>query len=580
METLHAKVGAIVETAIKTALGHDAPALLRATQDAKFGDLQVNGMLPLAKQTKAVPRELAGKVAEALNKHTDVFASVEVAGPGFINLRLHDTLIASHLEAMSKDSSGGIPRTKAPKKIVVDFSSPNIAKRMHIGHIRSTILGDALVKILRAVGHTVQGDNHLGDWGTQFGLLIVGMRTFGSTEALESQAIDELERIYKLATAKAKEDPAFAEAARLELAKLQSGDADNLALWQTFVRTTRASLERVYARLGITFDLWLGESAYNDMLPGVMDALKAKNLTRESEGAQCIFFADLEASPPELKNFKEPFIVQKRDGAFLYSTTDIATLQYRAETLKADQSIYVVDSRQSHHFRQLFAIGKMLQIPLELAHVGFGSIMGPDNKPLKTRDGEAVMLESVLNEAIERARARILEEGIAVNEADLAEVSRKVGIGAVKYADLRQNRMSDYVFDWDKLISFKGNAGPTIQYAIARIYSLFAKASLPFAAPSDSIGSIDTAPEARTLRLQLARFADAVEACAASLEPHILTDYAFDLTRAFSGFYEACPILRADTEAQKTSRLHLAWLTGRTLACTLELLGIETVERM
>jgi arginyl-tRNA synthetase len=578
MDSLHAKIAKVADAAILKATGTSAPAMVRAAQDEKFGDYQLNGVLPLAKQTKTPPRDLALRVVEHLDR--TMFSNVEVAGPGFINVTLEPAFLEAHLHEMAADPHGGVPQAQVAEKIVVDFSSPNIAKQMHIGHIRSTILGSALVKILRAVGHEVIGDNHLGDWGTQFGLLIAGMRVFGSEAALATSPIEELERIYKLATAKAKDDAAFAEEARSELAKLQTGEAENTALWKKFVETTRVSLERVYARLGISFDLWMGESAYNEMLPGVLAQLRNIGVVRESEGAQCVFFAEVENAPPELKAFKEPFILQKRDGAFLYSTTDVATLQYRKDSLGAQRSLYVVDSRQSHHFRQIFALASMLGIPTTLAHVGFGSILGPDNKPLKTRDGQAIMLEAVLDEAVERARARIVEEGLQVPEAELAEVARKVGIGAVKYADLRQNRMSDYVFDWDKLISFKGNAGPTVQYAGARIYSIFEKAQVPFAAQVAPPAMRDLTPQERALGKQLARFGETVEAASSTYEPHLLTDYAFELTRRFSAFYEACPILRAESEQIRATRLQLAWLTGATIARTLALLGIETVAKM
>jgi arginyl-tRNA synthetase len=580
MYTLETELNRIAQAAFSEALQVEAPALLKRAQDAKHGDYQVNGVLPLAKREKLVPRDVALKVAAVLEKHP-AFQSASVAGPGFINLTLTEAFLTKRALEMASDAKLGIPEAERKERIVVDFSGPNIAKQMHIGHIRSTILGDTLIRILRAMGHEVLGDNHLGDWGTQFGLLIAGMRAFGSEASLEERPIEELERIYKLATAKAKEDEVFAEEARNELAKLQAGETKNLALWEKFVHTTRIALDRVYARLAISFDMWMGESKYNAMLPGMIETLRARDLVRESEGALCVFFGELESSPKELKAFKEPFIVQKRDGAFLYSTTDLATMFYRQDTLKADRSLYVVDARQAHHFKQVFALGSMMGIHSANVHLGFGSILGPDNKPLKTRDGQAVMLESVLNEAIERARARITEEGLEVPEAELDEVARKVGIGAVKYADLRQHRASDYVFDWDKLISFKGNAGPTIQYAIARVRSIFRKGALPLKAPLFMDASLRlTTPEERALALHLVRFGDAVKLAADLYEPHQLTDYLFELTRRFSGFYEACPILKCEDHAVKNSRLSLAFLTSEVLARGLGMMGIETVDRM
>ncbi|NOU28853.1 MAG: arginine--tRNA ligase [Polyangiaceae bacterium] len=567
----------IAGQAIQDALGTASPAILRPTQDPKHGDFQVNGVLPLAKQMKGNPRELATKVAEKLTGH-EAFAAVEVAGPGFINLRVAPAWLEKRLDALTKDAHVGISKVEKSERIVIDFSSPNIAKQMHVGHIRSTILGDAIVRLLRTVGHEVIGDNHLGDWGTQFGLLIAGMRAFGSEEALDSAPIDELERVYKLATAKAKEEPAFAEEARSELAKLQSGDPANVAAWERFVKATRVSLDKIYARLGVTFDAWLGESAYNDMLPGVVQTLKDKGLARESEGAMCVFFNELADSPKDLATFKEPFIVQKRDGAFLYSTTDIATAYYRRDHFKADRSLYVVGTPQSHHFKQLFAIMKMLGVDLRYDHIAFGSILGPDGKALRTREGKAVTLQSVLDEAEERALARIREDGLEIPEEEIAETARKVGIGAVKYGDLRQNRTTDYMFDWDKMISFQGNAGPYLQYAYARTRSLFRKAELEFASQPDGEVKL-VAPEERTLGLTLLRFGDIVFTAGETYQPHLLCDHLYNVARDFSTFWEACPILKVEG-AERLSRLTLTWLVGRQIATGLGLLGIEVVERM
>jgi arginyl-tRNA synthetase len=501
-----------------------------------------------------------------------------VAGPGFINLRLSSAFLIEHTERLLSDPSLGVPQTAAPQTIVIDYSSPNIAKQMHVGHIRSTILGAAIAKLLRAVGHTVIGDNHVGDWGTQFGLLIVGMRTFGSEGALDDRPIEELERIYRLASARAKEDTGFAEEARMELAKLQSGDAQNLEMWRRFVATTKTALMRVYARLDITFEQWLGESSYNDMLPGVVSLLREKGLARESEGAVCVFFQELVGGPPELQNFKEPLIVQKRDGAFLYATSDIATMFYRRDTLKATRSLYVVDARQGHHFRQVFALAGMLGIATQLEHIGFGSILGQDGKPLKTRDGGTVTLESVLDEAEKRALARIEEEGLEVAEGELETVARAVGIGAVKYADLRQNRTTDYIFDWDKLISFRGNSGPYLQYAGARIRAVFRKAGLEPSSRPDARIQLE-AKEERVLSGTLLRFGEVVALAGESSQPHLLCEHLYALARDFSGFYEACPILSAEP-ATRSARLALTWLVGQQLERGLGLLGIDPVERM
>ncbi len=565
--------------AIREVHGVDQPALLRPTQDPKLGDYQINAAMPLSKALSRPPRELAAPIAERMRAHPAV-AEAEVAGPGFVNLRLDDGWLGRELDRQLADRErDGVPAVEAPKKTVVDFSSPNIAKQMHVGHLRSTIIGDAIVRILRFVGHDVIGDNHLGDWGTQFGLLIVGMREWGSDEALGESPIVELERVYKLASERAKDDEAFAERARAELAKLQAGDPENTALWQRFVAATRVALDEVYARLGVTFDEWLGESAYHDMLPGVVERLLAEGIAREDQGAICVFFNEWDDAPADLKKQKEPFIVRKKDGAFLYSTTDVATVLYREERFGTEKSIYVVDMRQSLHFKQLFVVVRRLGVDMELEHVGFGTVLGPDNKPLRTRDasGNVITLASLLDEAEQRAQARMLEEGVDLPADQIPEVARVVGIGAVKYADLRQNRTSDYQFDWDKMVSFKGNAGPYMQYAYARIQSIFRKGEVD---PGSVGGPIRLeAPAEAALARQLVRFGEQVHQAAESSLPHLVTDHLYGLARAYSAFYESCPVLRSEG-AVRDSRLALAALTGRQLRRGLGLLGIGVVDRM
>ena len=571
----------VAERAIEQSLSVEAAALLRPTTDPKHGDFQINAAMALGKQLGRPPRELAAAIAEVLGSDEAV-AEATVAGPGFVNLRLSDAWIGERLsEAIADRVRDGVDGASRPENVVVDFSSPNIAKQMHVGHLRSTIIGDAIVRVLRFLGHRVIGDNHLGDWGTQFGLLIVGMREWGSEAALEDRPIDELERVYKLASARAKEDGAMAGAARAELAKLQAGDPDNRALWQLFVSATRVTLDAIYDRLGVRFDEWLGESAYHDMLPGVAQLLIDKGIAREDAGALCIFFKELEAAPDELKRQQQPFIVRKKDGAFLYSTTDIATLLHRRDVFHADRVIYVVGSPQVLHFKQLFAVAQMLGIEMRLEHVGFGAILGEDGKVLRTRSGEAVQLAGLLDEAERRAAARI-EEGRAegrlrIADADLAEATQVIGIGAVKYADLMQNRLSDYQFDWDKMLSFKGNAGPYMQYQYARARSIFDKGGADlesFEAPI-TLGS----PEEAALGRILLRFADVVHKAADTCQPHLVCDHLYDLARGFSSFYTECPILAAD-EPLRSSRLALTALSGRHLRRGLGLLGIEVIERM
>jgi arginyl-tRNA synthetase len=570
-------------SAIATALGQEAPALVRPTTDARHGDYQLNGVLPLAKQLKKNPRELAETVAAELRKEPPV-ASAEVAGPGFVNLRLDDGWLARSLDADLRDPRDGVPEADHKERVVVDFSGPNIAKQMHVGHLRSTIIGDALIRTLRFLGHDVIGDNHLGDWGTQFGLLIVGMRELGNEAALREDAIVELERVYKLASERAKSDEAFAAAARAELAKLQAGDADNTALWERFVAVTKAELDKVYERLEITFDTWYGESFYNPFLADAVALVRERGIAREDEGALCIFFNELEQAPAELKKQKEPFIVQKRDGAFLYSTTDIATVRHRREVQNATRMIYVVDMRQSQHFKQLFAVARLLGYDdVRLEHLGFGSVLGKDGKPLKTRDasGKAITLASLLDEAEARALAR-LSEGKAEGKMDLSDeelpkVARAVGIGAVKYADLHQNRSSDYMFDFDKMITFQGNAGPYMQYAYARVQSIFRKGGVEASTLAGPV--VLEAAEEKVLARALLRFGEVVHQAADSGLPHLITDHLYELARAYSAFFEACPVLKSEG-ATRESRLALCFLTARQLRRGLGLLGIATIERM
>jgi arginyl-tRNA synthetase len=446
---------------------------------------------------------------------------------------------------------------------------------MHVGHLRSTIIGAALYQILAFLGHEVLGDNHIGDWGTQFGLLIMGMRTFGSEDALNKEPVEELERVYRLASARAKEDAAFADQARAELAKLQQGDAANHALWQRFADVTRSKLDEAYARLGIRFDLWRGESAYEAMLPGVVEQLLARGVAREDEGAICVFFDD----DPVLGKSKTPFIVRKKDGAFLYSTTDIATILYRRDVLGAERALYVVETRQKLHFQQVFASARKLGVEMALEHVQFGSVLGKDCKPLKTRAGDVIKLSALLDEAEERAAQLIAQEGLEIEPERAQQLASSVGIGAVKYADLSQNRLSDYRFDWDKLITLKGNSGPYLQYAHARVHAIFRKGELEangFRVEKALV--LEHAAEA-ALGKHLLRFPDAVHDAADAYLPHLICEHLYTLARLFSGFYEQCPVLKAEG-AQRDTRLALCWLSARQLRRGLELLGIEAPERM
>jgi arginyl-tRNA synthetase len=573
--------------AIAKALDLDGPrpALVRPTQDPKFGDFQINGAMPLGKELNKPPRDLAQPIAEAL-AGVDAIEKAEVAGPGFVNIHLAPSWIASKLtEALRDAARDGVPAVEEVSKVIVDFSSPNIAKQMHVGHLRSTIIGDAIARILSFMGHDVVRDNHLGDWGTQFGLLIVGMREWGDEDALQAQPIAELERVYKLASERAGNDEAFAESARAELAKLQSGDEENRTLWEHFVEVSRGTLGAVYAELDVSFDVWLGESAYHDALPGVVDDLLERGIAREDDGAVCIFWNEIDGAPKSLRKQKTPFIVRKKDGAFLYSTTDIATVQHRKEHFHADRVLYVVDNRQGLHFQQLFAVMKLLGTEMELEHIGFGTVLGNDGKPLRTRDasGHVITLASLLEESKQRARQRI-DEGIAegrlrVRPEEMDEVSRVVGIGAVKYADLRQNRLSDYQFDWDKMISFQGNAGPYLQYAYARCASIFAKGGVDIDATAASATIALDAPAEHTLGKHLLRFSDVVYQAGATSQPHLVCEHIYELARAFNGFYAECPVLDAEGSTRE-SRLGLTALTARQIRRGLGLVGIGVVARM
>ena len=568
----------VARAAIAEVVGEEASPVVRSTQDPKHGDYQLNGALPLAKRQRKNPREIAGPIAEAMLKH-EAIASAEVAGPGFVNLRLDDAWLSQRLQEMLADHArDGVPKAEQLEKVVVDFSSPNIAKQMHVGHLRSTIIGASIAAMLRFVGHEVIGDNHIGDWGTQYGLLIVGMRSFGDQAVLEDHPIEELERVYKLASAKAKEDEAFADEARAELAKLQAGDRDNRAMWETMVTATRKSLDVIYDRLGISFEAWLGESAYEEALPGVVERLLGAEIAREDQGAVCVFFNELDAvEDPKLKKQEVPFIVRKKDGAFLYSTSDIATVLHRMEEFEADRAVYVVDARQSQHFKQLFEVCRLMGLELTLEHVGFGVMTGKGGKPIKTRDGGTITLAKLLDEAEERAEA-LMKEETKLDEALIAELKPVVGVGAVKYADLAQNRTSNYQFEWDKMISLKGNCSPYLQYAHARCRSILRKAAHDD--PGSVTGTIRLAnPVEHRLALCLTRFGEVVHTAVAGYHPHVICDHVYALARVLSSFWETCPVLSAEG-AVRESRLALVALTARQIARGLGLLGITAPERM
>ena len=635
------------------------------SKDAKHGDYQANCAMPLGKRLKQPPREIAQKLVDRLDL-SDLCEAPEIAGPGFINLRVKDDWLTSQLQATLSDESLGVTPVAEPRTYVLDYSSPNVAKPMHVGHIRSTVIGAALYRVLKQLGHKVISDNHIGDWGTQFGMIIYGYKHFRDEAALAKAMVPELTRLYKLVSqlvdyhaTRQKKIPAIEQqivevAARLEemhdatelehdkerkkaakklrqaegqlvefrktldalrktvalvdddpklveqaaahetiasevlreTALLHRGNAENKALWDQFLPACLAEIDATYERLGVTFDHALGESFYHDRLKGVVGDLNDAGLLKKSDGAQCVF----------LEGHKAPFIVQKQDGAFLYATTDLATVQYRMEEWKPDAIIYVVDHRQSLHFEQLF---ETLQLwgkknggfdKVELKHVSFGTVLGEDGKPYKTRSGSAVGLTGLLDEAVERAHKIVCDNDDARDEShggpqlstdERQQVAQRIGIGAIKYADLAHNRTSDYVFSYDKMLAMNGNTATYMQYSYARVRSIFGKGEVDLETLRTGGATLRlVAPQERALGLALAQFSEALSRVAADYRPNHLTTYLFDVASKYSSFFENCPVLKAEDDATRDSRLLLCDLTARTLARGLELLGIETVERM
>ncbi|WP_422931120.1 arginine--tRNA ligase [Singulisphaera sp. PoT] len=545
---------------------------VRPSTDAKFGDYQANGCMALAKAQKKNPREVASEVAERVDL-LPLAGKPDVAGPGFLNVRLEDPWIVDQLRDLLNDATLGVAPAKQPKTVVVDFSSPNVAKPMHVGHIRSTVIGDSLSRILAALGHKVIKDNHLGDWGAQFGMILWGWKNHRDEANYATDAVGELARLYRLTNAKiTAKEPGVEDAARAETAKLHADDPENVALWHQFMPECLSALTAIYDRLGVTFDVQLGESFYNPMLAEVVQDLESKGLSEQSEGATVVF----------IDREKAPFIVRKKDGAYNYATTDLATIQYREETWQPDQVLYVVDSRQGDHFKQLFAVAKRWGYErADLQHVAFGTILGADRKPLKTRAGDNVGLESLLDEGIAEALKVVKENSPDLESEEHVRVAEVVGLGAIKYADLSQNRLSDYVFDWSKMLAMNGNTGAYLQYAYARSQSIFRKGGLtPEGIREQRPTIFITSPAERALGLRLLRLSETLELAASELKPNILTDYLFDLANAFSTFFEECPVLKAESTERRDSRLALVDLTGRTLKFGLGLLGIDVIERM
>jgi arginyl-tRNA synthetase len=522
---------------------------------------------------------------------SDVCEKVEIAGAGFLNFRLKNSVLVESLQSAARGEHLFFAKAASPKTVVIDFSSPNVAKPMHVGHIRSTGIGDALQRTLRLLGHRVISDNHIGDWGTQFGKLLLGWKQILDRPALERDAIAELERLYKVINTECDANPAQLEAAKSELVKLQAGDAENIAIWKEMIRRSQIQFDTIYARLGVKFDFALGESFYNPWLGEVVADLLARGIARESEGAVGVFSDG--SLPPKEDPFlvnrdgewvADPALVRKSDGGFNYTTTDLATVDYRLKTWSPQEIIYVVDDRQSGHFKKLFLIfGRWkpeAAKTTKLVHVGFGKIMGDDGKPFKTRSGDTVKLGDLLDEAEERAYKIVSEKSVELPEAQRKEIARVIGLGAVKYADLLPNRQSDYIFSWDKMLALQGNTAPYLVYAYARIKSIFRKAAETFNIQHSTLNIQLVAPEELTLAKHLLNFGITLEAVAEELRPNYLCNYLFELAGKFTSFYENCPVLKAEDAATRDSRLALCDLTARVLKQGLETLGIETVEQM
>jgi arginyl-tRNA synthetase len=558
--------------------------------DPKFGDYQSNALMSLAKTRKLNPRQLATDVVAKLDL-SGVCEKVEIAGAGFLNFRLKNSVLAQALESAARGEHLFFARAAAPKTVVIDFSSPNVAKPMHVGHIRSTGIGDALQRTLRLLGHLVISDNHIGDWGTQFGKLLLGWKRILDRPGLDRDAIAELERLYKIINAECEADPARLEAAKAELVKLQTGDAENNSIWKEMIRLSQIQFDTIYARLGVKFDYALGESFYNPWLGEVVDDLLKRGIARESEGAVGVF-SDGSLPPKEdpfLVNrdgewIPDPALVRKSDGGFNYTTTDLATVDYRLKTWSPQEIIYVVDDRQSGHFKKLFLIFARWKLDAakstKLVHIGFGKILGDDGKPFKTRSGDTVKLGDLLDEAVERAYKTVCEKSTELPEAQRREIARVVGLGAVKYADLLPNRQSDYIFNWDKMLALQGNTAPYLLYAYARIKSIFRKVAGTLNAEQGTPNIELKATEEIALANHLLNFGVTLEAVAEEYRPNFLCNYLFELAGRFTSFYENCPVLKAGDAATRGSRLALCDLTARVLKQGLDVLGIEVVEQM
>jgi arginyl-tRNA synthetase len=575
MQTIQQQLQTRVDAALRSTLedaGIVAPDVLQVVPCAnpQFGDYQFNGALPLAKALKTNPRALAQQIVAALDVST-LSEAPEIAGPGFINFRLKREFVEAMIAGALADPRLGVPTASQPRRVVVDFSAPNVAKPMHVGHIRSTIIGAAITRLLRFSGHTVFTDNHIGDWGTQFGKLILGWKQHLDAANLATDPIGEMERLYRLVNAASEADEAVANAARAEVAKLQNGDAENLRIWEQLRALSQNQFDEIYGRLGVEFDETLGESFYNDRLPQVVSDLKAQGLAEDSEGAVVVRFES-----PQLAD--KPLLIQKSDGAYNYGTTDLATIQYRVERWQPQEILYVVDVRQSLHFQQLFDTARRWGYnDVALRHISFGTILGEDGTPIKTRSGETIKLRDLLDEAQQRALAIVRDKNPDLSETQQREIARVIGIGAVKYSDLSQNRSSDILFSWDKMLAMQGNTAPYLQYAYVRVRSIFRRAGIDnFEVPSTPVLEH---PAELDLAKHLLRFALAIDTALSDYRINAISDYIFELAQKFSVFFESCPVLKSESPVRE-SRLALCDLTAGVLRQGLNLLGIETIEQM
>jgi arginyl-tRNA synthetase len=551
----------------------DCSPMLALSGKPQFGDYQANGAMGAAKRMKTNPRELAQQIIDHLDLD-GIAEKLEIAGPGFINITLANKFLAASL------SEEPVTRTTKPQNIVVDYSSPNLAKEMHVGHLRSTIIGDALARLLEFQGHIVHRQNHMGDWGTQFGMLIAELELHLGEGEQADLALNDLELFYQQSKKHFDADPEFADKARAYVVKLQSGDAHCRKLWQKFIDVSVAHNIDIYKQLnvGLREEHIAAESSYNDDLDNVINELVAQGLAQESEGAKVVFLDEL----ADKNGDPSPMIVQKSGGGFLYATSDLACLRHRVGQLQADRILYFIDARQSLHMKQVFITGRKANFVPEhvsLEHHAFGTMMGADGKPFKTRSGGTIKLADLLVEAIERAQVLVSEKNPELASDEVKDIARKVGIGAIKYADLSKTRTNDYIFDWDAMLSFEGNTSPYLQYAYTRIRSIFRKAGIVpegFSAPV----SVQQ-PQEKTLALKLLQFNDVLDQVAADCYPHSLCTYLYELASAFMTFYELCPVLKDGVDsATQQSRLQLCALSAATLAQGLDLLGIEVMEKM